>query len=340
MKYIEFCENNCKGYQESKRCLCPNCKAYTEYANKQKKKIIVLRGCPASGKSTYTKSLPKEYVIISRDKLRESWNKYKFNDNRERYISEVEEFQIRSAVNHGFTPVIDDTNLNPDTQRWLEQLAKELNLYIEYIDFDIPYEEAVKRDFERKIRTGKFVGEHILKRFYNKYKPGYDTSFKLDPSTLRPFAEDSSDKFPCVICDLDGTIAIHTGRDVYDYSLVKEDKFDTRLGDILKMFIKNNVFVIFMSGRDDSCYDDTLEWLKTNFMDNEIEKLSGKDYNYKLVMRKTGDNRSDDITKKELYEKFVKPFFNVKCVFDDRNKVVDMWRSLGLLTCQVWYGNF
>jgi len=57
-------------------------------------------------------------------------------------------------------------------------------------------------------------------------------------------------------------------------------------------------------------------------------------------MRATGDNRKDSIVKKEIYEGIIKPVFDVKFVLDDRNQVVEMWRSLGLTVLQVADGNF
>jgi hypothetical protein len=57
-------------------------------------------------------------------------------------------------------------------------------------------------------------------------------------------------------------------------------------------------------------------------------------------MRTEGDHRSDDIVKKEIYEKRIAPWYDVVAVFDDRDKVVKMWRDLGLLCCQVYYGDF
>ena len=57
-------------------------------------------------------------------------------------------------------------------------------------------------------------------------------------------------------------------------------------------------------------------------------------------MRKKGDHRKDSIVKKELYEEHIKNRYEVLCVFDDRNQVVDMWREEGLLCCQVYYGDF
>jgi hypothetical protein len=60
----------------------------------------------------------------------------------------------------------------------------------------------------------------------------------------------------------------------------------------------------------------------------------------KLFMRKTGDIRSDDIVKREIYETHIKPEWNVVCVLDDRQRVVDMWREIGLTCLQVDYGDF
>jgi hypothetical protein len=62
--------------------------------------------------------------------------------------------------------------------------------------------------------------------------------------------------------------------------------------------------------------------------------------NWELLMRTEGDHRSDDIVKKEIYEKRIAPQYDVVIVFDDRDKVVKMWRDLGLLCGQVYYGDF
>jgi len=52
-------------------------------------------------------------------------------------------------------------------------------------------------------------------------------------------------------------------------------------------------------------------------------ELDSKD----LIMRKSGDFRSDVIIKPEL----IKPFADkIEILFDDRDGVVDMWRKNGL----------
>jgi len=47
-------------------------------------------------------------------------------------------------------------------------------------------------------------------------------------------------------------------------------------------------------------------------------------------MREAGDNRPDDIVKKDIYDKYIKDKYHVVCVFDDRKRVLQMWKNEGL----------
>ena len=132
-----------------------------------------------------------------------------------------------------------------------------------------------------------------------------------------------------VIVDIDGTVANRTNRDPYDYSKVLDDAPKPDVIEVVSSLWKAGHKIIFVTARDDSCYDDTFEWLRLHcppFM--------------KLYMRKTGDNRNDGVIKREIYDELIKPNFDVVCVLDDRQRVVDMWRSIGLTCLQVDYGNF
>jgi hypothetical protein len=57
-------------------------------------------------------------------------------------------------------------------------------------------------------------------------------------------------------------------------------------------------------------------------------------------MRPHGDHRPDDELKKEIYEKWVAPLYDIVGVFDDRKRAVDMWRSLGLTVFHVAEGDY
>lgn len=73
-----------------------------------------------------------------------------------------------------------------------------------------------------------------------------------------------------------------------------------------------------------------MAWLQKYFLDPHY-----------LFMRATGDNRRDDIVKRELFDAHIRDHFNVRYVLDDRDRVVKMWRNeLGLTVLQVAEGNF
>ena len=132
-----------------------------------------------------------------------------------------------------------------------------------------------------------------------------------------------------VLVDIDGTVAHRTNREPFEYDKVLEDRPDHQTIETINALWRAGYKIIFISARDDSCFDDSYEWLRLNcppFI--------------KLYMRKTGDFRKDAVVKEEIYRKHIEPFYDVFCVFDDRNQVVDMWRSLGLKCFQPEAGDF
>ena len=132
-----------------------------------------------------------------------------------------------------------------------------------------------------------------------------------------------------VIVDIDGTVATRTNRTPYDYTKVLDDATKPDVIEVVKALWEAGNEIVFVSARDDQCYDDTFEWLRLHCPPFT-----------KLYMRKTGDLRGDGVVKREIYETHIKPYSEVLCVLDDRQRVVDMWRSLGLTCLQVDYGNF
>lgn len=132
-----------------------------------------------------------------------------------------------------------------------------------------------------------------------------------------------------IIVDIDGTIATRVNRDPFEYDKVIDDAPKDNVIQIISSMWKSGHKVIFVTARDDSCRLQTLIWLK-RWCPPFTE----------VHMRKTGDVRDDAIVKREIYESLIKPEYNVVAVFDDRQKVVDMWREIGLTCLQVDYGDF
>jgi hypothetical protein len=133
-----------------------------------------------------------------------------------------------------------------------------------------------------------------------------------------------------ILCDIDGTIALKGDRDPYDYDKAMEDAVNWPVVKAVERLSGATCSVFLVSGRDEECRDVTEYWLRTH----DIFRDAG------LLMRPHKDNRSDEVVKEELYRKYIEPFYTVQLVFDDRNRVVAMWRRIGLTCFQVAEGDF
>ena len=152
-----------------------------------------------------------------------------------------------------------------------------------------------------------------------------------------------SDSEETVVFDLDGTLADITNR--MNLSLKSNGKIDwtkffnpenIRLDlpnmKVIRMakILKSKGFKIFIfSGRSDQTKEATEKWLEKYDVPFDL-----------LKMIPMGDNIKDSILKENwLREVFDSPD-DIFAVFDDRQQVVDMWRSYGIQVFQVAEGNF
>ena len=146
-----------------------------------------------------------------------------------------------------------------------------------------------------------------------------------------------------IIFDLDGTLAdisvrrkLSTkpnGKIDWDIFLNPDNIImDSPNDPVVKMaqlFADDNFNIVIFSGRSDKTKHATLDWLTHNKVP----------FN-KLVMRdKDRHFMPDNDFKKQLLNEHA-DIDDVFLVVDDRQQVVDMWRSLGLNVFQVDDGNF
>jgi hypothetical protein len=134
---------------------------------------------------------------------------------------------------------------------------------------------------------------------------------------------------PAVICDLDGTLALLGRRSPYDTSRCEEDDLNPVVAGILSSLVQPRPAILLVSGREARFREQTVRWLARHNIDYD-----------ELHMRPTGDFRKDTLIKQEIFEREVRHRFRVEFVLDDRNQVVEMWRSLGLTCLQVAEGDF
>lgn len=143
---------------------------------------------------------------------------------------------------------------------------------------------------------------------------------------------------PAIIIDIDGTLSDPSNRRHFVEGDEKDWKsFNNAMGSdavnewcrlIISRFEEDHR-IILVSGRSDEYRDITQKWLINNNIGYDA-----------LYMRKQGDYRKDSIVKQEIYNNNIKGFYNILFCIDDRQQVVDLWRSLGLVCLQCDKGDF
>lgn len=297
----------------------------------RKSRLVLTRGIPASGKTTWAKEwvaeAPETRLRLNRDDLRQMLHgrRYGLTFHQEEAITKIQRDTARDALARGIDVVIDDTNLRARFVReWMT-----LSDVVEFEDFPVALDDALFRDREREHP----VGEDVIRTFHKKFiQGGY-----LPPIPEAPAAADPGRRYEpdpaldqAFIFDIDGTLAHITegGRSPYDGDRVCEDVVDEPVAQLLK-HLEMTYRIVIMSGRDEQYRAATEQWLVDNFIPYDS-----------LHMRPAGDQRKDHVVKLELFDEHVRNTYNVLGVFDDRNRVVEGWRGIGLKTYQVAEGNF
>lgn len=283
-------------------------------------KIIICKGLPASGKSTWAKdhvSKNKNWKRVNKDDLRSMVQAGEWSPALEKQVLEIRDHIITSWLSKGLNVIVDDTNLNPVHERDIRAIAEKFGAQVSLMHFDIDVEEAIKRDLKRQ----NSVGESVIRKMYDDWVRPKNAPIVQDATLSR-----------AIIVDIDGTIAQMDGRKPFDWELVGTDKPKPPIIDIVRRFAQTHR-IIFMSGRDSVCKTQTAQWL--------IEHVVQPHFVWELHMRTQNDNRKDSIVKRELFDQHVNGRFYVDFVLDDRDQVVEMWRKdIGLVCLQVDYGNF
>jgi len=133
-----------------------------------------------------------------------------------------------------------------------------------------------------------------------------------------------------VLVDVDGTLALRDGRSPYDESLVAQDLPNHAIITIVRALHRDGHRIIVLSGRTEASRADTAAWLERHLQ----VPLDA------LFLRASGDRRRDVEVKYEIYRDNIAHQYTVLCVLEDRNQVVDLWRSLDLTCLQVAPGDF
>lgn len=296
--------------------------------------LILTRGLPASGKTTWAKAWlaesPATRARVNRDDLRAMmFDAPTYEWAQEQLVTEAQRTTVAGLLAAGRDVVCDDTNLRPKYVREWQRFARGLGAEVRIEEFPADLATAIRRDAERD-RT---VGEEVIRRMAGKFlRKGEFLPIPADPDPVPTEVYVPAPGLPtAVLVDIDGTVALkHPDRDIYDLTRVHEDLPNGPVIEAVKAARLAGYEIIFCSGRDSVARAVTEEWLALH-VDAEGELL---------LMRGEGDRRRDSIVKRELFDACVRDRYDVRYVLDDRNQVVEMWRGLGLTCMQVAEGNF
>ena len=140
-----------------------------------------------------------------------------------------------------------------------------------------------------------------------------------------------------VIFDIDGTLADvserihHVRRKPKNWNAffagIAQDKAIHAMVALCNMLYDAGVRIILCSGRNERHRPETVEWMARH----------GVRY-HELILRRDSDMRSDVVVKREMLAGIDRE--KILFVVEDRTRVVEMWRSEGLVCLQCAPGEF
>lgn len=303
------------------------------------RKLIICKGLSGSGKSTWAEQQAlssamsaedfiQHKIVVNKDRIRRNLELQGWTWSKEREADVIKErdMLISYYLGNGNTVISDDTNLAPKHETRLRELAKQFGAPVEIKDFrDVPIATCIERDSKRegKARVGAKVILDMARQF------GLGTTSAETP-TFAPYVPNET--LPrAVLCDLDGTLADTGGRrSIYDFSTCDQDDVKPATQAAVIAFLNLGIKVVFVTGREEKFREQTKAFLK---------KAGKLDY-LPLFMRATDDFRKDWVIKGEIFDREIRPKYNVLLCLDDRDQVVSFYRSLGLTVFQVAPGAF
>jgi predicted kinase len=295
-------------------------------------KMIVLKGIPSSGKSTFAKQEvakdPINTVRICKDDIRLLLNGKRFTIELESMVHAMYIEMIRIALNNEKNVICDCCHINNKDFTELLSLAKSVHKDIDVIElpFYVSLEEAIARDERREAK----VGEDVIRKFWirsggEKFKNAEQRIVEVRVNDYR--ANDELSKLKqdtnlprAVVFDNDGTISLLNGRNPYDASTADNDLPHEHVIECMRLYHNAGYKILFVSGREEKAREPTERFYKKHF----------PEVKYELFMRPTGNQEKDFLIKERIYKEHILNKYYLVGWFDDRLQVCKWVYEAGL----------
>lgn len=292
--------------------------------------FLMLRGIPASGKSTFIKENKLERFTVESDLVRQLYNGLKHNDNGKLVIPqnnggiiwETIDTMLETRMKGGELVVLDATNLREQAYKKYKKLAKTYNYRFFVVDFTPDFDNFKEKqqylnqilERNRQRLQYKRVSEDIIRRHLDSAtnKTYINTSVLIKP-------EEYEEKVLYRKYDLNKYKTINLYSDLHgNYTTfknvigeIKEDEFYILLGDYVDRGFENKEVIewlyenierknmVFLQGNHE-------RWLKYH-ANGEVDKIKSKEYLYEtkpeIESLENWEHKIKTITKKlqQLY---------------------------------------
>lgn len=132
-------------------------------------KLIMCRGLPASGKSTWAKAEVLKYPVnsykrVNKDDLRTMLDQGRYSKGAEKLVLTTRDNIIIHALASGCNVIVDDTNLVPKHETVLREIAQDLGCEFHIKDFTASLHECIQRNEARENPVPREVIEDMHRR--------------------------------------------------------------------------------------------------------------------------------------------------------------------------------
>lgn len=304
---------------------------------RQRGRIIAMVGCSGSGKSTLAREIQTEIpnsIIVSRDDIRKML--FGYNDltihqyyeprdevySKEHVVSRYEQTLIYDSLEQGKVVIVDNTHVRLADLKRLSYYNVDVELKIVDTDLDTILRRNESRNGVQDMDT--IIKQHEV--FKSNMASNNYTSVDFTPKKIF----NNSVYRPCVVFDIDGTLAHKGDRSPYDMTKVDQDTVDLPTAYMLDVLRRDDIKIIICTGRTDDGHGRELseKWLQDHGM-----------YYDEFYIRANGDQRADWVVKEEFWEKICENN-HILGMYDDRLQVVRRARMLGFKVFNVEHNNF
>lgn len=284
--------------------------------------VLIVRGMPGCGKSSWAKRIIEEYppgsvARMNNDDITQMMfgKPDVFVPNMERTFARMRGHMLGALLSQPNIRmvIVDNTNLSVKTVNNLAKTTAQFggDVVVDDRFLSVPLEECLRRNANRDRQVPVDV-MHRMHKAARNLKPYED---RLGPP-IEPFPNDDMSLPVVVICDIDGTVADLNGRSPFAWDEVHNDLPRPEIIAMVRGYVAQNIEVQFLTGRDGSCREATEAW---------IAKHIGPGFT--VHMKDAGDHRSDFVTKPETIHREFAGKRRILTAIDDRESVIAMMRN-------------